>query len=71
MNATLPKNTTLDIGIDGECPICATNRDPVTGNPRFNTKVRAAIEEGEAIFRGDKSAKWYKSMEEALEDLGV
>ena len=40
-------------------------------NPPFNEKVLAAIEEGEAIFKGQKPAKWYKSLEEAREDLGL
>jgi len=56
--------TTLDIGIDTECPICAQN-------PPFNATVRAAIAEGDAIFNGELPAKWYNSLEEAREDLGI
>ena len=56
--------TTLDIGIDGECPICAQN-------PPFNAAIRAAIKEGDAIFNGELPAKWYTSLEEAREDLSV
>jgi hypothetical protein len=56
--------TTQDIGIDGECPIC-------TKNPPFNATIRAAIAEGDAIFNGELPAKWYSSLEEAREDLGV
>jgi len=51
--------------IHGEnCPLHAEN-------PPFNDKVLAAIAEGNAIFSGEKTAKWYKSLEEAREDLGV
>ena len=56
--------TTLDIGIDGECPICAQNQP-------FNAVIRAAIAEGDAIFNGELPAKWYTSLEEAREDLGI
>ena len=42
-----------------------------TENPPFNAKVLAAIEEGEAIFKGEKPAKWYKSLEEARKDLDL
>ena len=54
---------THEIGIDAECPICAKLRDPVTGNPPFNEKVKAAIEEGEAMMRGDIPGKWHKPHE--------
>jgi hypothetical protein len=54
---------------DGECPICAANRDPVTGNPRYNTETIAAIEEGDAMLRGEIPAKWYNSLDEMWEDL--
>ena len=65
MNAVnVEPRETLKIGIDGECPICAQN-------PCFNTTILAAIEEGEAIFKGELPAKWYKSIEEAREDLGL
>ena len=52
-----------------ECPICAKNCDPVTGNPRYNAETVAAIEEGRAMMRGDIPAKWFNSLEEMLEDL--
>jgi hypothetical protein len=42
-----------------------------TENPPFNAKALAAIAEGDAIFNGEKPAKWYTSLEEAREDLGV
>jgi len=63
MTITKPE-TTLDIGIDMECPICAQN-------PPFNATVRAAIAEGDAIFNGELPAKWYSSLEEAREDLDI
>jgi len=40
------------------CPICASNIDPETGNPRYNAETIAAIEEGMAILRGEIPAKW-------------
>jgi hypothetical protein len=40
-------------------------------NPPFNAKVLAAIAEGDAIFKGEKPAKWYTSLEDARKDLGV
>ena len=63
----------LDIGIDGECPICTKLRDPKTGALPFNAKVLAAMEESKAAMRGDIPAKWYKSneFEEALKDLDL
>ena len=47
-----------------DCPLHAEN-------PPFNAKVLAAIEESKAIMRGDIPTKWYKSLEEAREDLGL
>jgi len=54
---------------DNSCPICAMNRDPETGELRFNAETRAAIEEGDAILRGDIPAKRYSSLQEMLVDL--
>jgi hypothetical protein len=74
MTTVLTKETPLDIGIDGECPICAQNRDPETGTPRYNAKALAAIEEGRAMLRGEIPANWHKPEEleqvwkELLED---
>jgi len=65
------KDTTLDIGIDDECPICAKLRDPKTGALPYNATVLAAMEESRAIMRGEIPGKWYKSIEEAREDIGV
>jgi hypothetical protein len=74
MNAVKTEETALDIGIDGECPICAKNRDSVTGNLRFNAETLAAFEETKAIMRSEIPAKRYKPGEleqvwkELLED---
>jgi len=54
---------------EGECPICAAHRDPVTGEELFNAKTAAAIEEGRAMMRGEIPARWYDSLEEMLVDL--
>jgi len=51
------------------CPICAANIDPATGNPRYNAKTVAAIEEGIAISNGEIPAKRFHSLAEMLEDL--
>jgi hypothetical protein len=68
---TETKNSTLNIGIDDECPICAQNRNPITGNPRFNAKTLAAFEETKAIMQGEIPAKRYKphEFEEAWKEL--
>ena len=54
---------------EGECPFCAAHRDPVTGEEQFNAKTIAAIEEGDAILRGEIPGKWYDSTDEMWEDL--
>jgi hypothetical protein len=66
-----PKTSATDDGLDyeGECPICAAHRDPITGNPRYNAETVAAIEEGIAISNGEIPAKWYDSLDEMWEDL--
>ena len=48
----------------GECPLNAAN-------PPFNAKALTAIAEGDAIFNEEKPAKWFTSLEEAREDLGI
>ena len=62
---------THEVGIDGECPICAKLRDPVTGNLPYNAKARAAMEESRAAMRGEIPAKWHKphEFEEVLKEL--
>jgi len=51
---------------------CVHDNCPLhTENPPFNAKALAAITEGDAIFNGEKPAKWYSSFEEAKEDLGI
>jgi hypothetical protein len=68
--ATEPKAADDDgLDFEGECPICAAHRDPVTGNPRYNAETVAAIEEGIAISRGEIPSKLYNSLEEMLVDL--
>jgi hypothetical protein len=54
---------------EGECPICAARRDPVTGEERFNAETIAAFEEGDAMLRGEIPTKWYNSPDEMWEDL--
>jgi len=72
MNAIFEtKDTSPDIGIDGECPICSELRDPKTSALPYNARVLAAMEESRAIMRGEIPAKWYKSIEEAQEDLDI
>jgi hypothetical protein len=51
------------------CPICAKYRDPVTGEPRFNSETLATFEEGDAMLRGEIPAKWYNSLDDMLEAL--
>jgi hypothetical protein len=71
---TGPVTLTFTPAVEGECPIGAEHRDPETGNPRYNAKALAAIEEGEAMMRGEIPAKWHKPEEleqvwkELLED---
>jgi hypothetical protein len=65
-----PKNADDDgLDYEGECPICAAHRDPVTGEERFNAETIAAFEEGDAMLRGEIPAKWYNSPDEMWEDL--
>jgi hypothetical protein len=65
-----PKAAAEDgLDYEGECPICAANRDPVTGEERFNAETIAAFEEGRAMMRGEIPSKLYNSLEEMLVDL--
>jgi len=57
------------LGFEGECPICAAHRDPITGEERFNAETVAAIREGRAMMRGEIPANIFNSFEEMLEDL--
>ena len=72
--AFTPASDIVDETTPSDCPICAQNRDSVTGNPRFNARALAAMEEAKAIARGDIPAKRYKPHEfqqawkELLED---
>jgi len=62
-------NDDNDLDFEGECPICAAHRDPVTGEERFNAETAAAIREGRAMMRGEIPAKWYNSLDEMWQDL--
>ncbi|MDR0289673.1 MAG: hypothetical protein LBI06_01925 [Treponema sp.] len=53
------------------CPICAKHRDPITGEPLYNAKTIAAIEEGDAMLRGEIPAKWHTSLDDLDEMLGL
>jgi hypothetical protein len=65
-----PKTAAADgHGFEGECPICAANRDPVTGNPRYNAETIAGMQEVEDMVSRKIPAKWYKSFDEMWEDL--
>ena len=77
---SLPENYTVEIfnfigylkakaDQQSGCPICAKLRDPITGEPLYNAETIAAIEEGDAILRGEIPAKRYNSLEEMLVDL--
>ena len=69
MLAVRPETETLDIGIDGECPICAKLRDPETGGLPYNAVTLAAMQEARDIASGKIPGKWYHSLDEALEDI--
>ena len=66
-----PVTETAGDGLDfeGECPICAAHRDPITGEERFNAETAAAIREGRAMMRGEIPAKRFHSLAEMIEDL--
>jgi len=68
---TFTPATNTDNGLDfeGECPICAAHRDPVTGEERFNAETAAAIREGRAMMRGEIPSKRFHSLAEMIEDL--
>jgi len=70
-NATNTESDTSWFEKREECPICAKLRDPVTGEPRFNAETIAAFEEGDAMLRGEKPAKWHKSLDDLDKMLGV
>ena len=69
MADVITEKTALDIGIDGECPICAKHRDPVTRMPQYNDVTLAAMQEARDIASGKIPGKWYRSIEEARKDL--
>jgi hypothetical protein len=66
---TFTPKTAGELDLEGECPICAAHRDPVTGNPRYNAETVAGFQEVEDMVAGKIPAKWYNSFEEMWEDL--
>jgi hypothetical protein len=58
-------------GYDGECPICAANRDPITGNPRYNAETIAGMQEVEDMIAGKIPVKWHHSLEDLDKMLGL
>ena len=56
---------------EGECPICAAHRDPVTEEEQFNAKTAAALRESMAMVRGEipSTLRRFHSLKEMLEDL--
>ena len=54
-----------------ECPLCAKYRDPKTGEPLYNAETIAAIKEGDAMFKGEKPAKWHHSLDDLDKMLGI
>jgi hypothetical protein len=55
----------------GECPICAAHRDPVTGNPLYKPEVYADMQEADDMLSGKipSTLKQFDSLEEMLADL--
>ena len=60
---TVKTEPAIDIGIDGECPICAGNRDPATGGLCYNAVTLAAMQEARDMASGKIPGKWYHSLE--------
>jgi hypothetical protein len=56
---------------EGGCPICAANRDPVTGNPRYKAEIIAGMQEVEDMISGKILVKWHHSLEDLDEMLGL
>ena len=54
---------------ENNCSLCAKHHDPKTGELRFNAETIAAIEEGQAMLRGDIPAKRFDTLDELLKDL--
>jgi hypothetical protein len=64
MNAIAAETKAFDEELDHDCPLHAEN-------PPFNTVTLAAMQEAREMMTGGRPAKWYHSVEEAREDLGV
>jgi len=63
MTVTKPE-ADIEQETDGECPIRAPN-------PPFNSVTLAAMQEARDIADGKIPGKWYNSIEEAREDIGL
>jgi len=64
MIAVKPEIRTADCIYGEDCPLHAEN-------PPFNAVTLAAMQEAEDIISGKIPGKWYHSIEEAREDLGI
>jgi len=53
------------------CPICAKNRDPVTGQPHFNAETIAGMQEVEDMITGKIPIQWHHSLEDLDKMLGL
>jgi hypothetical protein len=62
MNAIETAKDRTDIGIEGECPICAKN-------PPFNAETIAAMQEVQDMIDGKIPANRCQSLEEMLEAI--
>jgi hypothetical protein len=51
------------------CPLCAKHTDPVTGERHLNAETIAAIEEGDAMVRGDIPSPTFNTLAELLAEL--
>ena len=59
------------LGYEGECPICAAHRDPITGNPRYKPEVYESMQETRDMLSGKipSTLRMFNSFEEMWEDL--
>ena len=59
------------LNYEGECPLCAPYRHPESGRLIPNAKTIAAIEEGEAMLRGEIPAVWHHALDDLDKMLGL
>ena len=64
MIAVEPETRTAECIYGDDCPLYAEN-------PPFNAVTLAAMQEAKDIADGKIPGKWYHSLEEAREDLGI